>query len=198
MQILDNTKSYTFSDYFKLPYPTGEILAELGYGYRIAPLPTLAASVDESWTALANELARKQQNLVVSSETAMREFYVAPMLLKLMDETQFTLAIEYTVDVSTRLRGVVDYVLRGQQSVVVIEAKEANLDRGFTQLATEMIAVSIRYDEPVVYGAVTTGLLWRFGRFDGQEVIRDSEVYLLPQSLPTVAGVLVSLLKRLM
>lgn len=196
MKILEDSKTYTFSDYFKLPYPTGEILAELGYAYRVAPLAISVAAVNESWAALADELTHKQLNLVASSETAMREFYIAPMMLKLMDETQFTLAIEYTVDVSARLRGVVDYVLRGEQSVVVIEAKEANIDRGFTQLATEMIAVAMRYDEPVVYGAVTTGLLWRLGRFDGQEIIRDTELYLLPQALPTVAGLLVSLLSK--
>lgn len=118
------------------------------------------------------------------------------MMLKLMDETKFTLAIEYTVDVSDRLHGVVDYVLRGQRSVVVIEAKEANIDRGFTQLAVEMIVVATRYDEQLVYGAVTTGLLWRFGCFDGSEVTRDTDVHLLPRALPTVAGSIVSLLGR--
>ncbi|MEM7134266.1 MAG: hypothetical protein AAF702_48800 [Chloroflexota bacterium] len=194
MNILDGSKTYTFSDYFKLPYPTSEILAELGYDYAIAPLGIPVPPVDTSWVTLASELEQKQRNLIASSETAIREFYVAPMMLKLMDHIQFTLAIEYTVNVSERLRGVVDYVLRGQQSVVVIEAKEANIDRGFTQLAVEMIAVAARYDESIIYGAVTTGLLWRFGRFDGREITRDTDVHLLPHALPTVAGSIMSLL----
>lgn len=31
-------RNYTFSQYAEFPYPTSDVLAELGYAYEIAPL----------------------------------------------------------------------------------------------------------------------------------------------------------------
>ena len=47
----------------------------------------------------------------------------------------------------------------------MIEAKQADLTRGFTQLATEMIALDqwTEVNQPSFLGAVTTGNIWQFG-----------------------------------
>jgi hypothetical protein len=39
------------------------------------------------------------------------------------------------------LRGNLDYYLQGAHNIVVIEAKQADLTKGFTQLAVELIAL---------------------------------------------------------
>ncbi|MEI6441839.1 MAG: hypothetical protein WCO29_01595 [Nostocales cyanobacterium ELA583] len=49
--------------------------------------------------------------------------------------------IEYAVNVNNWLKGNLDYLLRSQQSLLVIEAKNDDLSRGFTQFAVELIAL---------------------------------------------------------
>jgi len=36
--ILEENKSYTFSDYFKLSYPTRDVVAEFGYQFQVQKL----------------------------------------------------------------------------------------------------------------------------------------------------------------
>ena len=47
----------------------------------------------------------------------------------------------YFLKVSEQLKGELDYFLRTQTQFLVIEAKNADLQRGFTQLGVELIAV---------------------------------------------------------
>nr|MDZ8163459.1 hypothetical protein [Nostoc sp. CmiSLP01]MDZ8287103.1 hypothetical protein [Nostoc sp. ChiSLP01] len=51
--------------------------------------------------------------------------------------------------------------------MLVIEAKQSDLGRGFTQLAVELIALDqwTRSETPILYGVVTTGEDWLFEYF---------------------------------
>ena len=119
-------------------------------------------------------------------EAARREFYIGPLLFTVLDQTKFRLSIEYKIP-GTRLKGDLDYLLRGQNNVVVVEAKRADMERGFTQLSAEMIALAdyLPNDTPFIHGAVTTGDLWRFGILDRQRrlITKDLDNYLLPRDL---------------
>ncbi len=199
--ILIEGTSYTFSQVFELPYETEEILAELGYQYQIAPLTLVqsASSLPTTVTLLRQQMRDRLPNVALSSETARREFYVSPLLFALLDQTKFRLSIEYTVT-SNRLRGAIDYVLRGENDIVVIEAKQADMERGFNQLAAEMIALSEqRLGTPnLLYGAVTTGDLWRFATLDSSQrlIVKDIDEYLLPRDLETLFGILLKLIEK--
>jgi len=57
-----------------------------------------------------------------------------------------------------------DYLLRSQKNLLVIEAKNDDLTRGFTQLAVELIALAEVEENNILYGAVTIGDVWRFGK----------------------------------
>lgn len=50
------------------------------------------------------------------------------------------------LDVSDKLSGSLDYLLRSTQELIVIEAKKKDVDSGFNQLAAEMIALD-KYDD---------------------------------------------------
>lgn len=54
---------------------------------------------------------------------ARREILIAPVLLEVARLCRCQLRIEYPLRVSERLRGTVDYLLRSQQHLVVLEAK---------------------------------------------------------------------------
>ena len=43
--------------------------------------------------------------------------------------------------VSDKLQGALDYYLKGTQNLLVIEAKNEDLERGFKQLGVELIAL---------------------------------------------------------
>jgi hypothetical protein len=81
----------------------------------------------------------------------------------------------------------------------VIEAKQADLVRGFTQLSAELIALDqwTKSTAPILYGAVTTGEDWRFGLFDrSRKVIQqDSRRLLVPQELVELVEILTYILQ---
>ena len=64
------------------------------------------------------------------------------------------LRIEYPLNVNNWLKGNLDYLLRAANSLLVIEAMNDDLTRGFTQLAVEMIALAEVEEQDVFYGAV--------------------------------------------
>lgn len=69
------------------------------------------------------------------------------------------LYVEYPVEADEYLNGSTDYVVRAtQEIIIIIEAKRGDLERGFNQLAAELIAID-KYEEPQafhqLYGAIT-------------------------------------------
>ena len=96
--------------------------------------------------------------------------------------------------VSNWLKGTFDYFIPAQQNLLVIEAKNAELARGFTQLAVELIPLDRWTDStvPILYGTVTTGDVWKFGMFQRQEKIihKDINTYAVPSDLNLVLYVL--------
>jgi hypothetical protein len=79
-----------------------------------------------------------------------------------------------------------------------IEAKQADLVRGFTQLAVELIALDqwTKSTAPLLYGAVSTGEDWRFGVFDrsARVIKQDPQRFLVPENLEALVEILVGIL----
>jgi hypothetical protein len=104
------------------------------------------------------------------------------------------------VDVGPRLHGSLDYLLEKQNALLVIEAKQADLSRGFTQLGAELVALDQFADArlPALYGAVTVGDIWRFGKLErsAKRVIQDINLFSLPNDfdslLATLTGILLN------
>lgn len=96
------------------------------------------------------------------------------------------------------LKGNLDYLLRSTQSLLVVEAKNDDITRGFTQLAVELIALSKVEEQEVFYGAVTIGEVWRFGmlRVNQQQIIEDITLYSLPDDLEELMTILVGIVER--
>jgi len=121
------------------------------------------------------------------------------VLLELLDFVDMDIDIEYPLNVSNQLKGSIDYFIRSAGSLVVIEAKKADLERGFSQLAVEMIAVDQYFEESdtPIYGAVTVGDLWRFGVLDRKEklVSKDIDSYRVPSDLEELFSVFIGILR---
>ena len=198
-QILQQDRSYTFSDYFNLSYPTKEIVAEFGYTYELRKLALPQGTLTESLETLKASLYKKLPRISLTSEAAKREVLVAPILLELMDYVDLNLDIEYPVYVNERLKGNVDYLLRSTQEFVVVEAKNADMEKGFSQLAVELIAIEQyleEYQQPVLYGAVTVGNIWQFGLLEreSKRICKDIDVFRIPSDMDELFNVLLGIL----
>lgn len=96
------------------------------------------------------------------------------------------------------MQGSLDYYLHTQKSLIVIEAKKADLSRGFTQLAIELIALDRWLDDGKnpLYGAVSTGDVWQFGRLDRRQkaIEQDLNLFRVPADLIELFSYLVGML----
>ncbi len=199
--ILQPGVSYTFSKYFELSYAPADILLELGCTYLRSQLQLPKYEGEINCIDFLNRyLPRNLKYVNPISEAARREVLIAPTLLEICAETQSELNIEYPVNVNKFLKGSFDYFISSSNALIVIEAKQSDLSRGFTQLAVELIALDLWIDSPVtaLYGAVTTGEDWRFGIFYRQEkkVIQDIKLYRVPEELESLLRVLIGILNK--
>ncbi|NES73410.1 MAG: hypothetical protein F6K24_53585, partial [Okeania sp. SIO2D1] len=132
-----------------------------------------------------------------SNETARREILVSPILLEIVHYCHCQLRIEYPLKVNDWLKDNLDYLLRSQNNLLVIEAKNDDLTRGFTQLSVELIALAEVEENNILYGAVTMGYIWRFGKLDKaeQQITQDINLFRIPDDIKDLGAVLVGILE---
>jgi len=130
----------------------------------------------------------------VNTEKARSELIIAPILveLKLLHRDRISLfsGIDFTVDEPAGLKGRCDYILtRSPEQLaltapvcVLVEAKGENIVGGIPQCLAEMVAAQ-RFNqqagepEAAVFGAVTTGMLWRFLKLERTSASVDAVEY---------------------
>ncbi|MCL2931152.1 MAG: hypothetical protein MGG11_02285 [Trichodesmium sp. MAG_R03] len=198
IKILQEGQSYTFRSYFELPYEADEILAELSYSLvksRLS-LPKTRKTL-EGLSEIQNKLEDILPFVNLSNETARREILVSPILLEIVHCCHCQLRIEYPLKVNDWLKGSLDYLLRSTNDLLVIEAKNDDLTRGFTQLAVELIALAEVAENNILYGAVTMGDVWRFGKLNQTEkqITQDINLFKMPDDLKDLGEVLVGILE---
>jgi len=198
IKILQENQSYTFRSYFELPYEADEILAELGYTLIKSRL-TLPKT-NKNLTKLL-EIKEKINNILpfvnLSNETARREIFVSPILLEIVNFCHCQLRIEYPLRVNEYLKGTLDYLLKFNNNLIVIEAKNDDLTKGFTQLSAELIALAEVENNNILYGAVTMGDIWRFGKLNYQDkqIIQDLNLFKIPEDLEDLCKILIGILE---
>ncbi|MBD2301466.1 hypothetical protein [Nostoc sp. FACHB-190] len=164
--LLDPNRSYTFSNYFELGFAVDDLVTEFGYTFerKFLNLPQYSGTLDRV-AELKQRLEEILPYIDLENEATRREILIAPVVIELIHYSHAKLKIEYNIKVNNQLQGNLDYYLRNQSNVIVIEAKQADINKGFTQLATEMIALDRWLDsnQTEILGAVTTGNIWQFG-----------------------------------
>lgn len=198
-RILQPGQSYTFSKYFELSFAIEDILAELGCSYNLESLTLPILEVDVNLiNNLKQNIESNLQYVKLSSESARQQVIIAPILLEVCKITQTRLNVEYPVNVSEQLKGSFDYYINKDRGMLVVEAKQADLNRGFTQLAVELIALDqwTSKDTPILYGAVTTGEDWRFGIYKRAEkiILEDIKLYRVPEEIHLLVKTLVGII----
>lgn len=144
--------------------------------------------------------------LAINTEKSRSEMIITPILIELRKQLQSRISlfsgVEFNVNPEKALTGVCDFLisLSAEQLyvkapvVALVEAKKENLNGGIGQCIAEMLAAQIFNEThnntvPQVYGAVTTGNLWKFLRLTADVVEIDLNEYLINQ-LGRILGIL--------
>ena len=195
---IENQK-YTFKDYFEFSHPVEEIVAELGYSYSLGMinLPQCKNINVEAIQLLQSNYYKVLPKINLNSEAAKREFLVAPILFEVAKVTDAKISLEYPLNIDNKLSGYLDYFIRSQQTLIIIEAKKGDIDRGFNQLSAELIALD-KYEAEgklFLYGAITIGEMWIFTVLDrkSQHITKDIHNYTIPEDVETIFNILVGI-----
>ena len=150
--VLQEGTTHTFSQILEQNSETEEILADLGYRYRSAPLsiqskedPRFAPQVERMRAQMRERLPFVPMNNAAST----RAFYLAPVLFAVLDLVRFKMNIEYAVS-GGRLQGTVDFLLRGRYDLIAAGVLNEGMESGFRKLAVQMVAVSEMLAMPTV------------------------------------------------
>jgi hypothetical protein len=150
--------------------------------------------------------------LAVQTEKVRSELLISPILMELRRQIPERIGVfsgvEFNVDPERGLVGFCDFILSLSPEqwllqapvLAVVEAKNENLRSGMGQCIAEMVAAQLfneRAGKPLrsVYGAVTTGDIWKFLRLDHKTVFVDKPVYYI-ESIERILGILYSLFQR--
>lgn len=192
--------SYTFADYFRLHFDIEDLLAHFGYTYQVANycLPRSTRPLDRL-DDLQSRLEESLPYVSLNNEIARREFLIAPVLLDVVHYTHAKIRTEFPITVNAQLKGTVDYYVQQANNLLIVEAKNADLQQGFVQLAVELVAFDqwlITQDTPLLYGVVSMGNIWQFGILDraANRVTQDYNLFRVPADLSDLMPILVAIL----
>lgn len=130
----------------------------------------------------------------INTEKARSEMITAPILLDVIQKLKPQISLfsgkDLTVDSSQELNGECDFIisLSNQQLfitapiITLVEAKKEDITGGLGQCAAQMLGAQIfnqRKGNQIssVYGAVTTGTVWRFLRLSDRLLDIDNKEY---------------------
>jgi hypothetical protein len=176
--------------------------------------PTLFPSVQSIQpSALLREVLQENIPLAlgIDTEKARSELIVAPILVEFRKQCDrqisFFSGIDLTVDREQGLNGTCDFIISHSPEQLflnapiftLVEAKNDNIKSGIPQCIAEMVAARMfnqAKNNPslVIYGAVTTGSLWRFLRLEHQQVQIDLTEYTLTE-LEQIFGILMQIIQ---
>jgi len=186
-----------------------ELSKKFGVKFRAEVLfPNLRLTTPSAWLI---ESLERGQNLGFGSEKSRSERLVTPILLELgyLHKHQFSIhsGMNLDIDESLGLKGECDFIFsfsRVQDFVTapifcITEAKKQDLEQGIIQCSAQLIGAK-KFNEmennsiQVLYGASTTGIEWRFLKYENNEIIIDENRYLIT-NLEKLLGVFESVIE---
>jgi hypothetical protein len=146
----------------------------------------------------------------INTEKARSEYIIAPILSEIAfinSQVSLFSGRNFNVDPSRGLTGFCDFILTRNPDklmiktpvVVIVEAKNENINDGLAQCIAEMFAAQITNQKNLeenidnVYGTVTTGQVWRFLAMDKTQRVKIdlNDRYLTP--LNELLGILLAI-----
>ena len=159
------------------------------------------ADVEPSETFLEEFTFSQRHINVFASEAARCENVIYPILREVYKEyaDAFTLWSHQSISCDTQLSGTPDYLIStksalgktvlGSPIIIVVEAKRSDFIEGWGQCLAGLVAAQkINDDNAIpVYGIVTDGALWEFGKLEAN-LFTQNETVLAISDLKKVFG----------
>jgi hypothetical protein len=144
--------------------------------------------------------------LAINTEKARSEMMITPILLEVRRKANYQISLfsgtDFNVDVERGLNGYCDFVIsrsREQLTInapvlIIVEAKNENIKGGLGQCAAAMLAAQLFNEQEgneikTIYGAVTTGDIWKFLKLEGTDIFIDLNNYYIKE-LNKILGIL--------
>jgi hypothetical protein len=149
-----------------------------------------------------------QLAIAINTEKARSEMIITPILLEVRRQAKGQISlfsgVDFNVDAAAGLVGYCDYILSRSQFqltinapvILITEAKNENIKAGLGQCIAGMIAAQ-RFNQSegqsieAIYGAVTTGEIWKFLKLEQEIVSIDLTDYYISPDLNKILGILV-------
>ena len=148
----------------------------------------------------------------INTEKARSELIIAPILVeirKIVDrKVSLFSGIEFNVDKEKDLSGFCDFIISNSPEqlflkapvVTIVEAKNENIMGGLGQCLAEMIAARMFNEKegnsfPEIYGAVSSGNLWKFIKLADNIAHIDLDDYSIKQP-DVIVGILLAMVAR--
>ena len=148
----------------------------------------------------------------IGTEKAKSEMIVADVLVELREQMEHRISlfsgIDFNVDPENGLVGVCDFVISLSPRqfslkapvIILVEAKNDNLEVGLGQCVAEMVAAQRFNAEEgnnisCIYGATTSGTEWRFLKLTGKQLYIDMSVYQI-ERCDKILGILASMVDQ--
>ena len=159
-------------------------------------------------SALLTEILRYNVPLALASnsEKARSEMIISPILIdlrrQLKERINLFSGIDFDVDSERGLNGICDFIISYSPEILfvsapvitLVEAKKENITAGLGQCVAEMLAARIFNERTgnevsTIYGAVTTGSIWKFMKLEGSVISIDLTEYYL-KDVNKILGIL--------
>ncbi|AFY34675.1 hypothetical protein [Calothrix sp. PCC 7507] len=149
--------------------------------------------------------------LGIDTEKARSELIVIPVLVEIrkLNNRQISLfsGTDLTVDKEKGLNGVCDFILSHSPEQMflnapiftLVEAKNDNIKSGIPQCIAEMIASQLFNQKrnnsiPCIYGAVTTGSIWKFLKLQDNQVSVEMLEHFI-ENIESILGILMQIVR---
>ncbi len=151
-----------------------------------------------------NKIKRKvKNNINYVSESAICENLISPIITELAEENDLEIWSHIEFNYDDDLKGIPDYLIgTAKKDMTTIktpvlclsEAKKDNFIKGWGQVAAEMVAAQkINAKDKInitIYGLVSNGLLWQFGKLKDSDFVIDPNSYTLPTQIQDLFDIL--------
>jgi len=136
--------------------------------------------------------------LAINTEKARSEMIITPILLELRRKANYEISLfsgtDFNVDVEKGLNGYCDFVISLSKEqltinapvIIIVEAKNENIKGGLGQCAAAMLAAQLFNEQEgneitTIYGAVTTGDIWKFLKLEKTAIFIDLNNYYIKE-----------------
>ncbi|RKU24062.1 hypothetical protein C6503_02000 [Candidatus Poribacteria bacterium] len=172
------------------------------YGIKYTQADYIQYADIEPSSSFLEEFAFSQRHInVFASEAARCENVIYPILREVYKKyaDAFTLWSHQSISYDPQLNGTPDYLISTKSAlgktvlespiIVVVEAKRSDFIEGWGQCLAELVAAQkINNDNAIpVYGIVTDGALWEFGKLE-ENLFTQNETVLAVSDLKKVFG----------